>query len=191
MTTEQPEVQTSAPAPQEQPDSASSQTDPQREIAALKAELALLHDQLLRKAADFENYKKRVERERQQLIAFANERLILALLPILDDLERSLEAAEQSSDFQGLQEGIRLVHRKFLEVLKAEGVEPFSSTGQAFDYTRHEAFMEQPTSEVPPGTVVRELQKGYTLRDRVIRHAKVIVSRAPDTDKDPAKQDAA
>nr|BCX02003.1 MAG: protein GrpE [Bacteroidota bacterium] len=154
-----------------------------QELEALRQELAILQDQLLRRAADFENYKKRVERERQQLINLANERLLLALLPVLDDLERSLEAASQSRDFDSFYEGVRLVYRKFLDVLRSEGVEPFESVGQPFDYEQHEAFLEEPSAEVPPGTVLRELSRGYRIRDRILRHARVVVARAPDTDR--------
>jgi molecular chaperone GrpE len=133
-------------------------------------------DRLLRLAADFENYKKRAARERQEYVALANERLIGELLPILDDLERALAAAEEHQEAQ-LEEGVRLVHRSLAGLLERHGVTPISTDGK-FDPYLHEALLSQP-SEVEEGSVLDVVQKGYKLGERVVRPARVVVAAAP------------
>jgi molecular chaperone GrpE len=130
-------------------------------------------DRLLRLAADFENYKKRVAREREEYVAHANARLLAELLPVLDDLERALSAAEQHEEAQ-LEEGVRLVHRSLAGLLERHGVTAISTDGR-FDPHVHEALASQP-SEADEGSVLDVVQKGYKLGDRVIRPARVIVS---------------
>jgi len=134
-------------------------------------------DRLLRLAADFENYKKRAARERQEYVAFANERLLKELLPILDDLERALDAAEQHEEAQ-LEDGVRLVYRSLASLLERHGVQQIPTDGK-FDPHVHEALLAQP-SEAEEGTVIQVLQKGYTLGDRVLRPARVIISSGLD-----------
>jgi molecular chaperone GrpE len=131
-------------------------------------------DRLLRLAADFENYKKRAARERLEYVALANERLIAELIPILDDLERALSAAEQHEEAQ-LEEGVRLVHRSLAGLLERHGVKPIETDGK-FDPHVHEALLSQPSEEAEPGSVLDVVQKGYRLGDRVVRPARVIVS---------------
>jgi molecular chaperone GrpE len=130
-------------------------------------------DRLLRLAADFENYKKRAARERQEYVALANERLIGELLPILDDLERALSAAEQHEEAQ-LEEGVRLVHRALGALLERHGVSAIETDGK-FDPHVHEALLSQP-SEAEEGSVLDVVQKGYKLGDRVVRPARVVVA---------------
>ena len=130
-------------------------------------------DRLLRLAADFENYKKRAARERQEYVTLANERLIGQLLPILDDLERALSAAEEHQEAQ-LEEGVRLVHRSLAGLLERHGVSPIETDGM-FDPHVHEALLSQP-SEEEEGSVLDVVQKGYKLGDRVLRPARVVVS---------------
>ena len=132
-------------------------------------------DRLLRLAADFENYKKRATRERHEYVALANERLIAELLPILDDLERALSAAEQHEEAQ-LEEGVELVHRSLAGLLERHGVQPISTEGK-FDPHVHEALLSQP-SEAEEGSVIDVVQKGYKLGDRVVRPARVVVAAA-------------
>ena len=134
---------------------------------------AEVDDRLLRLAADFENYKKRAARERAEYVALANERLVKELLPILDDLERALNAAEEHEEAR-LEEGVRLVHRSLAQLLTREGVKEIETEGQ-FDPHVHEALLSQP-SEAEEGSVIDVIQKGYKLGDRVIRPARVIVS---------------
>ena len=131
-------------------------------------------DRLLRLAADFENYKKRAARERAEYVALANERLLKELLPILDDLERALSAAEEHEEAQ-LEEGVRLVHRSLASLLERQGVQEIATDGK-FDPHVHEALLAQPSEEAAPGDVLDVIQKGYTLGDRVVRPARVIVA---------------
>ena len=138
--------------------------------------LAALEDRLLRLAADFDNYKKRVARERQELVTLANERLVKELLPVLDDLERALVAAAEHEEAR-LEEGVRLVHRALESLLERNGVKEIDTDG-AFDPNVHEALLAQP-SEADEGTVIDVVQKGYTLGDRVVRPARVVVAGPP------------
>ena len=131
-------------------------------------------DRLLRLAADFDNYKKRALRERHEYVAFANERLVKELLPILDDLDRALQAASEHEEAQ-LEEGVRLVHRSLEQLLQREGVKEIDTSGR-FDPHVHEALLAQPVEDVESGDVVDVVQKGYTLGDRVVRPARVIVA---------------
>ena len=131
-------------------------------------------DRLLRLAADFDNYKKRAARERQEYVALANERLLKELIPILDDLERALNAAEQHEEAQ-LEEGVRLVHRSLASLLERQGVKEIATEGK-FDPHVHEALLAQPAEDKEQGDVVDVIQKGYTLGDRVVRPARVIVA---------------
>ncbi len=135
---------------------------------------AEVDDRLLRLAADFDNYKKRAARERAEYVAFANERILKELLPILDDLERALSAAEQHEEAQ-LEEGVRLVHRSLASLLERQGVKEIATEGK-FDPHVHEALLAQPSEEKEQGDVLDVIQKGYTLGDRVVRPARVIVA---------------
>ena len=131
-------------------------------------------DRLLRLAADFENYKKRAAREREQYIALANERIVKELLPILDDLERALDSAEQHEEAQ-LEEGVRLVHRSLASLLERNGLTQIETEGK-FDPHVHEALLSQPAEEKESGDVIDVIQKGYRIGDRVVRPARVIVA---------------
>ena len=133
-------------------------------------------ERLLRLAADFDNFKKRVARERQELVTLANERLVKELLPILDDLERALVAAAEHEEAR-LEEGVRLVHRELGSLLERNGVKEID-TGGAFDPNVHEALLVQP-SEAGEGSVIDVVQKGYTLGERVVRPARVVVAGPP------------
>jgi|ERR1051326_4156865 len=146
-----------------------AQSEQQQEDAAAEVD-----DRLLRLAADFDNYKKRAARERQEYVAFANERILKELLPILDDLERALSAAEQHEEAQ-LEEGVRLVHRSLASLLERQGVKEIATEGK-FDPHVHEALLAQPSEENEQGDVLDVIQKGYTLGDRVVRPARVIVA---------------
>ena len=146
------------------------------EASSLVAANAALEDRLLRTAADFDNYKKRVAREREEYVAFANERLVKELLPILDDLERALTAAEEHEEAQ-LEEGVRLVHRSLAALLQRNGVTEIDTSGK-FDPHVHEALLSQP-SEAEEGSLIDVVQKGYTLGDRVVRPARVVIAAAP------------
>jgi molecular chaperone GrpE len=129
---------------------------------------------LQRVAADFENYRKRVARDQQNLVARAHERLVKELLPVLDDLERALEAATEHEEAK-LEDGVRLVHRELKEALAKEGLVEIETNGK-FDPHKHEALLTQP-SEEDEGAIIEVLQKGYRLGDRVLRPARVVISQ--------------
>ena len=129
---------------------------------------------LKRVAADFENYRKRVARDQEGLVARAHERIVKELLPVLDDLERALEAAAEHEEAK-LEEGVRLVHRELVEALAREGLVEVETDGP-FDPHVHEALLSQP-SEKEDGSVIEVLQKGYRLGDRVLRPARAVVSQ--------------
>jgi len=143
-----------------------------------------LKDQLLRKAAEFENYKRRSETERLEFVRYANERLLGSLLPILDDLHRSLKAGSDAHDFDSFFRGVELIATKFGKALEAQGLVPFSSSGKPFDVDFHDALMQVQREDVPPHTVIEEVERGYMLHEKVFRHAKVVVSATHDPQKD-------
>jgi molecular chaperone GrpE len=136
-------------------------------------------DLLYRKAAEFENYKKRAENEVASVVKFANESLIGDLLPVLDDFERSLKAAKTSKEFDSLFRGIEMIYQKLLKNLEKRGIKSFDTVGKEFNVDFHDALLQIPKEDVAPHTVLEEIEKGYTLHDKVIRHAKVIVSTSP------------
>jgi len=146
----------------------------QQEEAQQDESAAEVDDRLLRLAADFDNYKKRALRERREYVALANDRLVKELLPILDDLERALQAASEHEEAK-LEEGVRLVYRSLEQLLQREGVKEIDTSGQ-FDPHVHEALLAQPVEDAESGAVVDVVQKGYTLGDRVVRPARVIVA---------------
>jgi molecular chaperone GrpE len=140
------------------------------------------HERMLRAAADLENYKKRAQREKEDLQKFGNEKLLKDLLPVLDNLDRALAAAASDDP---LRAGVVLVRTAFEQVLGRYGVKPFSALGQPFDPALHEALMQVPTADKPAGTVVVEHARGFTLHERLVRPALVGVAVAP-----PASADA-
>ena len=143
---------------------------------AVDTAMAELEDRLLRVAADFDNYKKRAAREREEYVAHANERLLKELLPVLDDLERALDAVGQHEEAT-VEEGVRLVHRSLASLLEKNGVREIATEGK-FDPHVHEALLSQP-SQAEEGSVIDVVQKGYTLGDRVVRPARVVIAAAP------------
>src|SRR5205823_14360129 len=150
-------------------------------IAALGAERDERGDGVGRVAADFENYRKRVARDQESLVARAHERLVKERLPVLDDLERALAAAEEHEEAK-LEEGVRLVHQELAAALEREGLAEIETNGR-FDPHVHEALLSQP-SEAEEGSVLEVVQKGYRLGDRVLRPARVVVAARPEGDGD-------
>ncbi len=146
------------------------------ELEEKKAELEEKHDRLIRLAADFDNYKKRVAKERAELLEMANRELILKFLPVLDNLERAMDHRE-SSDFDSFYKGIEMILSQFRNILRDEGVEPIEAVGRPFDPELHEAVMQVDEGDCDSGTVVGEFEKGYTLKGKVIRHSKVSVRK--------------
>ena len=150
------------------------------ELEALQAERDELLDTLQRVPALFDNYRKGAARDQQSLVARAHERLVKELLPVLDDLERALQVSsvDSTSDSLKLEEGVALVTRSLADILRKEGLEEVPTEGK-FDPHVHEALLSQP-SEAEEGAVIEVLQKGYRLGDRVIRPARVVISRGSD-----------
>lgn len=154
--------------------------DPAAQAAALKDKLAEANDRYLRKAAEFDNFRKRMNREKQEAIDFANQALLLDLIPIIDDLDRAIKSAENtgstSPEFTSLYEGIGMIEKRLVSQLENKwGLKRFDSAGEAFDPTRHEAIMAEKSAEISEPLVAEDLIKGYILKDRVIRSAKVKV----------------
>ena len=150
-------------------------------LAAAEAKAEEHLNDLKRLAAEFENYKKRTAREQASLSARATERLVKELLPIVDDLERALQAAEEHEEAK-LEEGVRLVHRQLASALEREGLAEIETNGK-FDPHVHEALLSQP-SEADEGSVIEVLQKGYRLGDRVLRPARVVVAAQKEANGD-------
>ena len=151
-------------------------------VAALEAERDERLDDLKRLAADFENYRKRVARDQESLVARAHERLVKELLPVLDDLERALAAAEEHEEAK-LEEGVQLVHRELAAALEREGLAEIETNGH-FDPHVHEALLSQPSGNQAEGTIIEVVQKGYKLGDRVVRPARVVVAAPAEDDGD-------
>jgi molecular chaperone GrpE len=146
-------------------------------------------DKLMRLQADFENARKRMEKERVEFLKYANEGIIVELLNVLDDLERSLEAAEKKhEDYEAFLKGVEMILANIYEILKKNDVEAIPAQGKKFDPHSHEALLQVETDEFPEGTVIEELQKGYKLGERVIRTSKVKVAKAKEkkTNEDTA-----
>jgi molecular chaperone GrpE len=159
----------------------------EKEIGELKKkleekekEIKEYHDRLLRLAADFENYKKRAAREKEDWTKFANEELIRAILPFIDNLERAVTHAEKVTDTGVLIEGVRLTIQQILQSLNKFGLSSFQSVGKPFDPTVHEAMLVIETDRHEPNQVIEEFQKGYYLNDRLLRPATVSVSKPPE-----------
>jgi len=149
-------------------------------LEAKEKELKEHHDRLLRLAADFENYKKRAAREKEDWAKFANEDLIRGILPFIDNLERALNHAQKVTDTGVLIEGVRLTLQQLLQTLNKFGLSSFQSVGKPFDPAVHEAMLVVETDKQEPNQVVEEFQKGYLLNDRLLRPATVSVSKAPE-----------
>ena len=146
------------------------------ELDAARAEAGELRAAWQRSAADFQNYRRRSEQEREASLGLASEALIRKLLAVVDDFDRALEAMPADVQSSGWVEGVWLVERKLRALLESEGVNPIEAVGRPFDPREHEAVVHQETTEAPDGTVIAELQRGYRLRDRVLRPALVAVA---------------
>ena len=159
---------------QEQPVQEEPTTEEQLEKA--KEEIAELNDRLLRKIAEFDNYRKRTLKEKTELILNGGEKIITAILPVLDDMERALKNMQDSEDVKALAEGVELIFKKFLDILEKQGVKPIEATGADFDVDLHEAIAQLPAPEESlKGKVLDCTKTGYTLNEKVIRHSQVVV----------------
>ena len=138
-------------------------------------------DRLLRTSADFENYKKRAVREKQEAIKFANESLLQKLIPVLDNFDMALAAAQanQAQPVQSLQQGVNMIFQQLKGALAEAGLEEIEAAGKPFDPNLHEAISQKETADAPEGQVVQQLRKGYRLRERLLRPATVVVAKTP------------
>lgn len=148
----------------------------EEKISELEKNNSELKDAFLRKAAEFENYKRRTENDQLNIIKYAAEPFIKSILTIYDDLERSLTHVNGDNNFESLKKGLELIYDKFTKILNSHGIKKIDAVGQPFDVELHEALMQRPAEGVPPHTVLEVLEHGYIYKDKVIRHAKVIVS---------------
>lgn len=161
------------------------ETDPlqklMQEIVVAKEEAGKNWDLYLRERADLENARKRHQRDREEAIRFANDRLLREMIPVLDNLERAVGHAEQGdTDNQGLLEGVNMTINQFRKVLEDFGVKPINALGEDFDPNLHQAMGQVETTDQLPNTVISEFQKGYLLNDRLLRPSLVMVARAPN-----------
>lgn len=146
------------------------------ESAPVGSELAELKNKYLRLYADFENFRRRTAKEKLDLIANANEGLLVSLLPVIDDFERAMQSLETSTDPNAALEGIKLIHNKFTKTLESKGLKPMVSKGEPFNADLQESVTQFPApSPDLKGKVIDEIERGYLLNDKVIRYAKVIV----------------
>lgn len=146
-------------------------------VEKLKEELAAEKDRFLRQAAEFENYKRRLERERANALKYAEENVLQELLPVVDNLERALEQGKKNPDLKDFYDGVELTYKGLLTTLEKFEVTPIESVGNTFDPNHHEALTMEETSDAEHNTVYREFQKGYMYKDRLLRPAKVVVAK--------------
>jgi molecular chaperone GrpE len=136
-------------------------------------------ERTVRAAADLENYRKRAQKEKEEVQRFGSEKLLKDLLPVMDNLDRALEAASKSPDIDSFQKGVAMTRKSFEDTLARHGVKSFSARGQPFDPRMHEAIQQVETADVPAGHVVHEVVRGFFLNERLVRPALVVVARAP------------
>jgi molecular chaperone GrpE len=157
----------------EQPTEAGDPSELRLQIEQLQAR----NDQLMRVAADFENYKRRTAREREDLIKFAGQQIVTNLLDVIDNIERAIQNEIKPEEFPNFVEGVKMIHKQFLDVLQKAGVSVIEAVGQPFNPEYHEAIMSESTNDYPDETVVAEFQKGYQMNGRVLRASMVKVSK--------------
>ncbi len=197
-----PEVAEAAPG---SPPAPAADDALKKELESVKAELELSlargrdlmqklkdeHEKMLRAAADLENYKKRAQKEKEEIQKFGAEKLLKDLFPITDNFDRALEHAQSAADYDSLRKGVQMIRKQFEDTLGKHGVVSFSAKGEVFDPTRHEAMSAAETSDMPPNHVYAEVLRGYLLNDRLVRPALVVVSRAPEKRPEPDAAPAA
>ncbi|MBW1840250.1 MAG: nucleotide exchange factor GrpE [Deltaproteobacteria bacterium] len=161
-------------------------TDPLREmelrLESLEQEAKENHDRFLRVSAEFENYKKRAAREMNDFRKFANDNIVRAMLPVVDNLDRAIESSgDDQQTVSSVVEGVNMTLKEILKVFEQFGIKPFESLGEPFDPGFHQAVMQEETEDHPDNTVIKELQKGYMMHDRLLRPAMVVVSKKKET----------
>jgi len=175
------EIKTPQTPPEGEPESEVSDGDLAAKVQAAEQQARENYDRLLRLSAEFDNYKKRTSREMQEVIKYANEKMAKELLTVVDNLERAIEAAcGECPEDDPLVKGIHLTLGEVLKILERHMVKPVKALGEPFDPTYHQAMMQEEVDNHPPNTVVREMQKGYVIHDRLLRPAMVVVSKAKE-----------
>ena len=162
----------------EKPDTGAAETEKPAE-ADPAAEAEKFRDLAMRTAADFDNFRKRAAREKEDAIRYANSNLLEQLLPVLDNFELGLDAARSAPDAAAILQGLDMVSRQFREFLSSSGVEEIKTDGEEFDPNLMEAVGQEPDDQIPEGHVLRQARRGYKLRDRLLRPASVFVSKGP------------
>lgn len=170
-------------SPEESQEPSEAQNDEltmlREKVQALSDENTQLKDQMMRSFADIQNMRKRFAQEKASLVQYANEELIVELLPVLDNFERAISAAESGGSFEGLIEGVKAIERQFRETLERRNLARIETLGKDFDPDLHFALATHETDEVPENTVTHEIEAGYTLSQKVVRPAKVRVAKKP------------
>lgn len=160
-------------------DKALPEDDPEVKLKAAEHKAEEYYDRLLRASAEFDNYKKRTTREMREVVRYANEKLFKELLFVVDNLDRAIESARQDGpNDDPLLEGVRLTLNEIEKIFERHNVKPIKAIGEPFDPNFHQAMMQEETEEEPANTVIREMQRGYVLHDRLLRPAMVVVSKA-------------
>ncbi len=147
---------------------------------SLKKELKEMKDKYLRSLADLDNYRKKVLKEKKEWEYIATSRVLYKLLSIVDDFERALKSISETSSIDEVKKGVELIYKEMLDLLKSEHVHPFDSEGERFDPTKHEAILTMESSDHEEGTILNEVSRGYKMKDRILRPAKVVVSKLPE-----------
>ena len=155
------------------------QTDTEDPMASLQADLARFRDLALRSQADFENYKKRSAREKEEAIKYANSSLLERLVSIIDNFELGMAAAKEQGEQSPIYSGMVLVRKQLNDLLAENGLQPIEAEDKKFDPNVHEAIAHEPSDQVPEGIVLRQTRRGYRFKDRLLRPAKVVVSSGP------------
>ncbi len=157
-------------------------------IGQLENEITDLKDKLLRKAAEFENYKRRTENDQLNILKYSAESFIVKLLPVVDDFERSIEHMDSAKDVESIKQGVTLIYNKLMKILSEQGVEKIEAIGKPFNVEYHEAMLQRKAEDAEPHTVLDEIEKGYMYKDKVIRHSKVIVSEDLDEESNSSSK---
>ena len=184
----QDETENKAPEEQAKQPEENAPPAPEERIAELETQLADARDQFLRKAAEFENFRKRMNQEKQNSIEYANQSLLLDIIPVIDDFERAINAGEKSeqcessADYKAFLDGIKMIEKRLTTQLEAKwGLKRFNAAGEIFDPNLHEALMMEKSAEITEAVVKEDFEKGYMLKERVIRAAKVKVLMPENT----------
>lgn len=184
--TQEPKTPPEGPPPEDKGEAAPPAEGGPSELEKARGEAARYKDQLLRTAADFDNFRKRARRETEDARARGRDETLTEILPVFDNLARAVQAASSATDVAAIQSGIQLVLGQLDGALARVGVTPVETVGKQFDPTRHDAIQQVERADVTPGTVVEEVQRGYLNGERLVRAALVIVARAPAAPAAPA-----